>query len=255
MEICGKAMTGESPLALQVQNLTKEFELRHSGYASLKGMLLHWGKTRSERVQALKDVTFTVHFGECVGVVGKNGAGKSTLLGILARIYKPTSGRVEVHGRVAPLLQLGAGFHPDLTGLENVIFNGVVLGLTRKQVLKRMDAIVEFSELKDFMDAPVRTYSSGMILRLGFSVALHSDADILLVDEALAVGDLAFQHKCYEKISEFQKKGGAILFVSHDMSAVRKSASRVIWLREGKVVQDGNPDEVVSAYEASTQTE
>ncbi|MCL6624311.1 MAG: ABC transporter ATP-binding protein, partial [Fimbriimonadales bacterium] len=143
----------------------------------------------------------------------------------------------------------------DLTGLENVIFNGVVLGLTRKQVLKRMDAIVEFSELKDFMDAPVRTYSSGMILRLGFSVALHSDAEILLVDEALAVGDLAFQHKCYEKISEFQKKGGAILFVSHDMSAVRKSASRVIWLREGKVVQDGNPDEVVSAYEASTQSE
>ncbi len=245
----------ERRTALRVQDLTKEFELRHSGYASLKGMLLHRRKVRSERVHALKGLTFSVHFGECVGVVGKNGAGKSTLLGILARIYKPTSGRAEVYGRVAPLLQLGAGFHPDLTGFENVIFNGVVLGLTRKQVLERMDAIVEFSELRDFMDAPVRTYSSGMILRLGFSVALHSDAEILLVDEALAVGDLAFQHKCYEKISEFQQKGGAILFVSHDMKAVRQSATRVIWLSEGKVVKDGSPDEVVSAYEASTQKE
>lgn len=248
-------MTDHRGPAIQVQNLVKEFELRHTGYASLKGMLLHWGRTRSERVKALKGVSLTVNFGECVGVVGKNGAGKSTLLGILARIYKPTSGRAETHGRVAPLLQLGAGFHPDLTGFENVIFNGVVLGLSRKQVSDRMDAIVEFSELKEFMDAPMRTYSSGMILRLGFSVALHSDAEILLVDEALAVGDLAFQRKCYEKIAEFQQKGGAILFVSHDMSAVRKSATRVIWLKEGEVMRDGPPDEVTALYEKFTQGE
>ncbi|MCH8273349.1 MAG: ABC transporter ATP-binding protein [Armatimonadetes bacterium] len=240
-------------VAIRVRNLVKEFDLIHSGYSSLKGMLLWWKHRRRETVRALKGVSLEVRKGECVGVIGKNGAGKSTLLGVLARVYKPNSGEVELNGRVAPLLELGAGFHPDLTGYENVFFNGVILGLTRKQVDERMDQIVAFSEIGDYMDAPVRTYSSGMVLRLGFSVAIHVDASILLVDEALAVGDIEFQRNCLQRISEFQRAGGAILFVSHDMRAVRQAASRVIWMREGEVEMDGPTEEVVSAYERSSE--
>ncbi|GIV03278.1 MAG: hypothetical protein KatS3mg015_2108 [Fimbriimonadales bacterium] len=237
--------------AIAVRNLVKEFDLTHSGYSSLKGNLLWWRKKRKERLRAVDDVSFEVRPGECVGVVGKNGAGKSTLLGLLARVYKPTSGEIHLSGTVAPLLELGAGFHPDLTGIENVYFNGVILGLTRKQVTERLEKIIEFSEIGDYVDAPVRTYSSGMLLRLGFSVAVHVDASILLVDEALAVGDIEFQKKCLARIAEFQANGGAILFVSHDMDAVRRAADRVLWMRAGKVYQDGPTEEVLSAYERS----
>lgn len=237
--------------AILVKDLVKEFDVTHSGYASLKGKLLWWKNKRRERLRAVSGVSFTVRPGECVGVVGKNGAGKSTLLGLLARIYKPTSGSIELNGRVAPLLELGAGFHPDLTGIENVFFNGVILGLTSKEVAERLQAIVEFSEIGDYVDAPVRTYSSGMLLRLGFSVAVHVDASILLVDEALAVGDIEFQRKCLRRITEFQQRGGAILFVSHDMAAVRRAASRVIWMRAGAIEMDGDTEEVLRAYEES----
>ncbi|MFN8138542.1 MAG: ABC transporter ATP-binding protein [Fimbriimonadales bacterium] len=239
--------------AIEVRELCKQFRLSHSGYASFKGALLWWKKRHVEQLDALKAISFEVQPGECVAVVGRNGAGKSTLLSVLARVYKPTSGEVKLNGKVAPLLELGAGFHPDLTGIENVYFNGVILGLTRKQVAERMSEIIDFSEIGHYIDAPVRTYSSGMLLRLGFSVAVHVDASVLLVDEALAVGDLEFQKKCLDRIAKFQRDGGAILFVSHDMAAVRKAANRAIWLKDGAIVQSGLTEEVVSAYERGSE--
>jgi len=236
--------------AIRVEHLNKEFLLHTSAYGSLKGMLLWWKRTKREHLQALDDVSFTVNQGECLGVVGKNGAGKSTLLSVLARVYKQSSGEISINGRVAPLLELGAGFHPDLTGYENVFFNGVILGLTRRQVADRMEEIVALSEIGDYIGAPVRTYSSGMLLRLGFSVAVHVDASVLLVDEALSVGDLEFQKKCMQRIEKFRAAGGAILFVSHDLAAVRRTADRTLWMKKGKVILDGATEEVVSAYEA-----
>lgn len=242
-----------SSVAISVKHLCKKFRISHSAHGSFKNLLVRRVRTPKNWLNALDDVTFDVSKGECVSVIGKNGAGKSTLLGVLARVYKPTSGEISLEGRVAPLLELGAGFHPDLTGSENVYFNGVVLGLTRKQVEERMDEIVAFSEIGDYIDAPVRTYSSGMILRLGFSVAMHVDASILLVDEALAVGDIEFQKKCLERIEEFKRQGGAILFVSHDMTAVRKTADRVIWMKEGKIFKQGITDEILTLYESSAE--
>lgn len=242
-----------SSIAISVKQLCKKFRISHSAHGSFKNLLVRRVRTPQNWLNALDDVTFDVSKGECVSVIGKNGAGKSTLLGVLARVYKPTSGEIKLEGRVAPLLELGAGFHPDLTGSENVYFNGVVLGLTRKQVEQRMDEIVAFSEIGGYIDVPVRTYSSGMILRLGFSVAMHVDASILLVDEALAVGDIEFQKKCLERIEDFKRQGGAILFVSHDMTAVRKTADRVIWMKEGKIFKQGATDEILPMFESSAE--
>lgn len=233
---------------ISVEKLAKEFQLSHSGVGSLKTMLLWWKKRTIERLEVLRGVSFEVARGECVAVVGRNGAGKSTLLSLLARVYKPTSGSVSVRGRVAPLLELGAGFHPDLTGIENVFFNGVVLGLTRKQIAGRLDMIIDFADLRRHIDAPVRTYSSGMLARLGFSVAVHVDADVLLVDEVLAVGDFEFEQKCYARIEDFRAAGGTILFVSHQMESVRRVADRVIWLKDGQIEAEGDPETVLAAY-------
>lgn len=237
-----------TPVAIRAENLTKEFKLAHHAYASLKGLLLSFLPRRIERLVALQNVSFTIRKGETVGIIGQNGSGKSTLLGVIARVYKPTSGTLEVNGRVAPLLELGAGFHPDLTGLENIYFNGVILGLTRKQVAERLDTIVQFAELEGYIDAPIRTYSSGMLMRLGFAIAAHVDADILLVDEVLAVGDARFQQKCYDKILQFQHEGRTILFVSHDMEAVQRVAQRVLWLDKGILRADGEAHMVINAY-------
>jgi lipopolysaccharide transport system ATP-binding protein len=237
-----------SPVAIHAESLTKEFRLTHHAYASLKGLLLSFLPRRVERITALQQVNFTIHKGETVGIIGQNGSGKSTLLGLIARVYRPTSGVLEVNGRVAPLLELGAGFHPDLTGLENIYFNGVILGLTRKQIAERLEAIVQFAELEGYIDAPIRTYSSGMLMRLGFAVAAHVDADILLVDEVLAVGDARFQQKCYDKIRQFQREGRTILFVSHDMEAITQVAARALWLDKGVLRADGDAHAVVQAY-------
>ena len=236
--------------AIRVQELHKEFLLSHSGVGSLKTLVLWWSRPKLEHLQVLNGISFDVANGESVAVIGKNGAGKSTLLSLLARVYKPTSGNVVVNGRVAPLLELGAGFHPDLTGVENVFFNGVILGLTRKQINERLPAIIEFSELRKHIDAPVRTYSSGMLARLGFACAVHVDADILLVDEVLAVGDHDFEQKCFRTIETFRKSGGSILFVSHGMESVRRVADRVIWLKGGRIEAQGTPDEVIPRYES-----
>lgn len=237
--------------AIEVRDLAKEFLLSHSGVGSLKTLLLWWRKRKLEHLHVLRGISFSVAEGETVAVVGRNGAGKSTLLALLARVYRPTSGSVELRGRVAPLLELGAGFHPDLTGYENVIFNGVVLGLSRAEVQARLPDIVRFAELETHIDAPVRTYSSGMLARLGFAVAVHVDADVLLVDEVLAVGDIDFERKCYAKIEEFRAKGGSILFVSHDLDAVRRVADRVVWLKDGLITRVGTPDEVLPDYVAA----
>lgn len=235
---------------ISIRELRKEFVLSHSGGASLKTLLLWWKRRQTENLLVLRGLNMEIAPGECVAMVGRNGAGKSTLLSLVARVYKPTSGTVEVRGRLAPLLELGAGFHPDLTGLENILFNGMILGLTRKQVHERMDAIVEFAELARHIDAPVRTYSSGMMARLGFSIAAHVDAEILIVDEVLAVGDFAFEQKCYRFIDEFRAAGGTILFVSHNPEAVLKVADRCVWLKNGMVEMDGDPTAVLAAYHA-----
>jgi lipopolysaccharide transport system ATP-binding protein len=237
-------------LAIEIKALQKEFLLSHSGAASLKTAVLWWRKRRLERLQVLRGIDLDVPRGQCVAVVGRNGAGKSTLLSLLARVYKPTAGTATVNGRVAPLLELGAGFHPDLSGLENILFNGMILVLTRKEALARTDQIVEFAGLGTHIDAPVRTFSSGMQARLGFSIAVHVDADVLIVDEVLAVGDAQFERKCYERIDRFRAEGGTILFVSHNLDAVRRVAERCVWLDGGLIRMDGAPDSVLEAYSA-----
>jgi ABC-type polysaccharide/polyol phosphate transport system ATPase subunit len=236
---------------IEVRDLYKSFVVSGSGVASVKTLLLWWKRREPIRFEVLKGITFDVMPGECVAVVGRNGAGKSTLLSLLARVYKPTSGSLALNGRVAPLLELGAGFHPDLTGYENIYFNAIILGLTRKEIRERIDRIIEFSELTTHIHAPTRTYSSGMLARLGFAVAVHVDAEILIVDEVLAVGDYEFERKCYAKIDEFRAKGGTILFVSHNMDSVRRVADRCVWLHQGEIKRIGSPDEVVPEYETT----
>jgi lipopolysaccharide transport system ATP-binding protein len=233
---------------IELKDIHKAFKLSHQGSASLKTALLWWKRRQFESLNVLNGLTFTIRQGEAAAIVGRNGAGKSTMLSIIARVYKPDSGSVMVGGRIAPLLELGAGFHPDLTGQENVIFNGMILGLSRRQIRERVGDILAFAELERHADAPVRTYSSGMLARLGFSVAAHVDADILIVDEVLAVGDFAFEQKCYDTIGRFQANGGTILFVSHNMDHVKKVATRCLWLEGGLVRQDGPPEEVIEAY-------
>ncbi|MEI7984785.1 MAG: ABC transporter ATP-binding protein [Armatimonadota bacterium] len=246
MEICGATMNPE--FGIQIKDIHKEFVVNHTGIASLKSLLVFWKKRTVVRHEVLKGVSLDVKRGECLAIIGKNGAGKSTLLSLLARIYKPSSGTIEVNGRVAPLLELGAGFHPDLTGYENVYFNAIILGLTREQVNERLPSIIEFSELGDAIGAPVRTYSSGMMARLGFSIAVHVDAEVLIVDEVLAVGDQQFKKKCLERVGEFRAQGGTILLVSHELDSVKDFADRCIWLADGVVKMTGTPDEVIATY-------
>jgi ABC-type polysaccharide/polyol phosphate transport system ATPase subunit len=183
-----------------------------------------------------------------VGVIGRNGSGKSTLLSLLARIYRPTNGTIAVHGRIATLLELGAGFHHEFTGYENVFLNGVILGLSRTELEARLPSIVDFAEIGEFMDTQVKFYSSGMVTRLGFSVAVHMDPEVLLVDEVLAVGDNAFQEKCYAKIEEFKARGVTIFFVSHDMRAIQRVSDRVLWIDNHELRADGTAEEVIAGY-------
>ncbi len=235
--------------AIEIKGIEKVFVVSQSGAASIKTLLLWWKKRERKRLDVLRGLNITINKGESVALVGRNGAGKSTLLSLISQIYKPTSGSITIHGKIAPLLELGAGFHPDLSGLENILFNGMILGLTRKEVRARTPAIVAFAELEDSIAAPVRSYSSGMLARLGFAVAINVDAEILIVDEVLAVGDFAFENKCYEFIDAFKAKGGTILFVSHSTDAVRRVATRCIWLLHGQVEMDGPVEEVLNRYQ------
>lgn len=237
-----------SGVAIKMSGLRKTFRLSHSGAGSLKTSLLWWKSRNIEEKEVLKGVDIEIQKGECVALIGRNGAGKSTMLSLISKIYKPTAGEISIDGRLAPLLELGAGFHPDLTGLENILFNGMILGLTRKEVQERTAEIVAFAELEDQIDTPIRTYSSGMLARLGFAIAVHVDAEILIVDEVLAVGDYAFEKKCYDFIDQFRKDGGTILFVSHNADSVRRVADRCIWLENGGVKMDGSVDSVLVEY-------
>jgi ABC-type polysaccharide/polyol phosphate transport system ATPase subunit len=198
---------------------------------------------------ALKGVSFSIAPGEAVGIIGRNGSGKSTALKIIAGVFRPTSGTVRVNGRVAALIELAAGFHPDLTGRENIVINGLLLGLSRKEIVAREARIIEFAELGDFIDSPVKQYSSGMFMRLGFAIASEVDPDILLMDEILSVGDASFQEKCHARVAEFRRRDKTIILVSHDMTAVRKFCKRVIVLHAGEVLADGTPDDAIARYE------
>jgi ABC-type polysaccharide/polyol phosphate transport system ATPase subunit len=239
--------------AIELAHVTKIYR-RYSGrqFATLKSALLQRSILRelrpSETFPALTDVSFAVPKGSTFGVVGRNGSGKSTALKLVAGITKPTSGTVTVDGRISALIELGAGFHPEISGRENVFINGIMLGLSRQQVARRFDEIVDFAELREFIDAPVKTYSSGMYMRLGFAVAIHVDPDVLLVDEVLAVGDEGFTHKCLDKFGEFRRRGKTILLVTHSLGLVERFCDEALWLNQGEVSAEGDPMRVVGAY-------
>jgi lipopolysaccharide transport system ATP-binding protein len=233
--------------AIRAEHLEKRYRLQTGRAPTLKELLLRQIPP-AEVVQALRDVSFTVERGHCFGVVGANGSGKSTLLKLIAGTAKPTSGTIEVEGRISALLELGAGFHPDFTGRENAYLNGSLLGLTRKQTEAAMPKIEAFAQLGRFFDAPIKTYSSGMAARLGFAVAVHVDPEVLLVDEVLAVGDEYFQHKCYAKIAEFRGAGKTIVLVSHDIGLIQRLCDSAIWLDQGRVAATGTVRDVATAY-------
>lgn len=234
--------------AIEVQNVSKQFRLYHEHYTSLKERVIHFGRIPFEPFMALKGVDFDIEQGTTVGLLGHNGSGKSTLLKCIAGILQPSTGEIRTHGRLAALLELGAGFNPELTGRENIFLNASILGLSKKDTALIFDDIVAFAELEKFIDMQVRHYSSGMYIRLGFAVAVNVDPEILLVDEVLSVGDEAFQRKCLERVSKFQKEGRTILVVTHAADLVRQTCSRAIVLDHGVVVADGPPGESVRMF-------
>jgi ABC-type polysaccharide/polyol phosphate transport system ATPase subunit len=237
-------------LALRFDRVTKSFP-HHAGRMLLRDRIREWMRGAARpRFEALKDVSFELAPGESLGVIGANGAGKSTLLNLGTGLAQPDSGRIEVNGRVGALLELGAGFHPDLTGAENLRINAALNGLSRRETAARFEEIVEFSGVREFLDEPLRTYSSGMIMRLAFSVLVHTDPDILLIDEVIGVGDQEFSLKCLERIRQFQREGKTILLASHALEAVASMCQRAIWLDHGRVVQAGPAKSVVAAYQA-----
>jgi ABC-type polysaccharide/polyol phosphate transport system ATPase subunit len=240
--------------AIEVSHASKVYRRysRRRQFSTLKSALLSRSLIRSlrpdETFAAVSDVTFSVPRGQTLGVIGRNGSGKSTLLKLVAGITKPTTGDVRVNGRVSALIELGAGFHPEISGRENVFINGIMLGLSKREITRRFDEIVEFAEMKDFIDAPVKTYSSGMYMRLGFAVAIHVDPEVLLVDEVLAVGDEGFTHKCLDKFAEFKRRGKTILLVTHSLGLVERFCDEALWMDGGHLKGIGDPKRVVGAY-------
>jgi ABC-type polysaccharide/polyol phosphate transport system ATPase subunit len=240
--------------AIEVANVTKTYRkyARRKQFATIKSAILSGTLVSDlnpdETFHALRGVSFGVRQGCTFGIVGRNGSGKSTALKVVAGITKPTTGTVSVQGRISALIELGAGFHPEISGRENVFINGIMLGLTKREITRRFDEIVEFAELEDFIDAPVKTYSSGMYMRLGFAVAIHVDPDVLLIDEVLAVGDEAFTHKCLDKFAEFRRRNKTVLLVTHSLNLVERFCDEALWLNEGRARAMGDPRRVVSAY-------
>lgn len=238
-------------IAEDIYKYYKKYANRHK-FLTLKSALvnrtLFTDLKSDEKFAALRGVSFCVEEGKTLSIIGENGSGKSTMLKILAGISRPTEGRISTTGRISALIELGAGFHPEISGRENIFINGIILGLTKKTIQEKLEDIVRFAELEDFIDNPVKSYSSGMYMRLGFSIAINVDPDILLVDEVLAVGDASFVPKCLEKINEFKRKGKTIIFVSHDLSTVDRISDEVIWLKNGKIEMQGYPKRVIDAY-------
>jgi lipopolysaccharide transport system ATP-binding protein len=244
--LCDKA-------AIRFHHVSKQYFVDSPVSGGFKNLFLHLpSQIRAARQRrpfwALSDVSFEVLEGECLSVIGHNGAGKSTTLGLVAGVLTPTSGTVATEGRICPLLELGAGFHNELNGRENIVLNGILLGLTRREAMERVEEIIGFSELGEFIDAPLRTYSSGMVSRLGFSVAVHLDPNILVVDEALAVGDEAFQEKCLRRMQEFRDSRTTMIFVSHDMRSVAQISDRVALMERGRLIEIGEPARVIDSY-------
>lgn len=235
-------------LAVDVRDVSKQFRIYHTRYSGLKERLLDFRRRNYEMFWALEDVSLQLPYGQTLALIGANGQGKSTLLQLIAGILRPTEGEITTRGRVAILLEVGAGFHPDLTGRENVYLNGSILGLKRREIDRLFDDIIAFAELERFVDNQIKHYSSGMYVRLGFSIAIHSTPEVLLIDEVLAVGDESFQRKCLGKIREFQREGRSIVFVSHELDLVENLCDRAILLHHGHGQAEGQAREVVQAY-------
>lgn len=234
--------------AIVVDGVSKQFRLYHERNRSLKSAVLRGGRARFDEFWALRDVSLEIEEGMTYGLIGENGSGKSTLLKCIARILRPESGTIRSRGKMAALLELGSGFHPELSGRENVFLNGSILGLSKRELTARFDEIVEFAGLERFIDQPVKNYSSGMYVRLGFSIAINVDPAVLLVDEVLAVGDAVFQRRCNEKFADFRRAGKTVVIVSHAADAMRTMCDKVAWLQEGRLVAEGRPEEVVDTY-------
>ncbi|MBN1264372.1 MAG: ABC transporter ATP-binding protein [Anaerolineales bacterium] len=233
--------------AIEVRDVSKRYKLYHDRSYTLKDRIL-FNRSRYDMVWVLEDINLNIDPGVCLGLIGVNGSGKSTLLKLITRIIYPNKGSIAVNGRVTSLLELGAGFHADMTGRENIYTNASIYGLSRREITEKMDTIIAFSELEDFIDSPIRTYSSGMYMRLAFSVSINVSADILLIDEILAVGDENFQQKCYQKILDLKGEGKTVVIVSHDMAAVRRICDRTVWLANGRVRDEGKTGKVVDVY-------
>lgn len=234
--------------AIEVRNMSKQFKVEYDKANTLKTKLIFWNRKKPEFHQVLNNINLNIKKGETVALIGVNGSGKSTLLKLMTKIIYPTKGTIETDGKLTSLLELGAGFHPDFTGRENIYFNASIFGLTRKEIDARIDDIIEFSELGEFIDNPIRTYSSGMYMRLAFSVAINVDAEILLIDEILAVGDQHFQEKCYNKLRELRDSNKTIVIVTHSLEVVKDLCTRVIWIYKGQLRLDGDPTYVVDEY-------
>ena len=238
----------ESKNAIEIRNLSKMYKLYNKPSDRLRDSLGLSRKKRYKEHYALQNINFDIHEGECVGIIGTNGSGKSTILKIITGVLSPTEGTVTVNGRISALLELGAGFNPEYSGMENIYLNGTMLGFSEEEIDSRLDEILSFADIGDFVNQPVKTYSSGMFVRLAFAVAINIDPEILVVDEALSVGDVFFQSKCYHKFEEFKKQGKTILFVSHDLGSVSKYCDRVILLNQGEMLDEGTPKAMVDMY-------
>jgi ABC-type polysaccharide/polyol phosphate transport system ATPase subunit len=240
-------------LAVDIQNLGKMFKMYSERNQSMKSALMRGRVSKFEEFWALEDISLSIHKGETLGLVGSNGSGKSTLLKTLAKIYWPDRGQIEYFGRMSALLEVGSGFHPELTGRENIYLNGSILGMKKKEIDLRFDKIVEFSGVSKFIDQPVKNYSSGMYVRLGFSVAIHVEPDILVVDEVLAVGDAAFQKQCFQRFKELKKQGTTIILVTHDLDAMNQLCDQAVWIKNGLVEMKGQSKKVSTSYLKSIQ--
>lgn len=241
-------MSTNSDVAIEVDHVYKTFNVFYDKTNTIKEKLLFWNRSKKEVREILNDINLEIKKGEVVGLIGVNGSGKSTLLKLMTKIIYPNKGKIETYGKLTSLLELGAGFHPDFSGRENIYFNASIFGLTRKEIDKRLDQIIEFSELEGFIDNPVRTYSSGMYMRLAFSVAINVDAEILLVDEILSVGDQHFQEKCFQKIEQLKEEGKTIVIVTHSMDSILRFCTRAVWLHQGRLKMDGDVKKITDAY-------
>ena len=238
----------ETEYKIVVDNVYKSFNVYLDKANTLKEKLLFFTRNKKEKREVLKGINLKIKQGEAVALIGVNGSGKSTLLKLMTKIIYPNKGKIVTNGKLTSMLELGAGFHPDFSGRENIYFNASIFGLTRKEIDERINKIIEFSELEEFIDNPVRTYSSGMYMRLAFSVAINVDADILLIDEILSVGDQHFQEKCFDKMKELKDEGKTMVFVTHSMHSVKEFCTRAVWLHEGKIKMDGGTKEVTEEY-------